>query len=111
MKKLALHWQILIALLLATAAGHLTGTDGSLLGIRFFDVYNFIGTLFLNALKMIIVPLIAASIICGVANIASDDNLGRLGGKTPRLLHVDQPNGYSDRSCLRQSHCSRHSEW
>ncbi|MEE4162376.1 MAG: dicarboxylate/amino acid:cation symporter, partial [Woeseiaceae bacterium] len=38
--------------------------------------------MFLNALKMIIVPLILSSIIVGVANIGSGGNLGSLGGKT-----------------------------
>ena len=40
------------------------------------------GTLFLNALKMIIIPLILSSIISGVANIGDANNLGRLGLKT-----------------------------
>jgi Na+/H+-dicarboxylate symporter len=40
------------------------------------------GDIFLRALKMIIIPLILASIISGVANIGSAKNLGRLGLKT-----------------------------
>jgi Na+/H+-dicarboxylate symporter len=82
MLKLQLHWQILIALLLAVIVGSLTGKDASLLGITFYSIYDFIGTLFLNALKMIIVPLIAASIIMGMANMGSSSDFGRLGGKT-----------------------------
>ena len=80
--RLKLHWQILIALALAVIAGSLTGTEASLFGVVFYDVYNFIGTLFLNALKMIIVPLIVSSIIVGIAGIGSSSALGRLGGKT-----------------------------
>ncbi|MDT8385305.1 MAG: dicarboxylate/amino acid:cation symporter [Gammaproteobacteria bacterium] len=80
--KLKLHWQILIALVLAVIAGTLTGTDGSLFGITFYSIYQFIGTLFLNALKMLIVPLIVSSIIVGIAGIGSTGALGRLGGKT-----------------------------
>ena len=80
--KLKLHWQILIALVLAIIAGSLTGSDGSLFGITFYSVYQFIGTLFLNALKMLIVPLIVSSIIVGIAGIGSSSALGRLGGKT-----------------------------
>ena len=79
---LKLHWQILIALGLAVIAGSLSKTDASLFGVVFYDVYNFIGTLFLNALKMIIVPLIVSSIIVGIAGIGSSSALGRLGGKT-----------------------------
>lgn len=82
MKRLALHWQILIAMLLAVAAGMATGTDSSFLGISIYSVYVFIGTLFLNALKMIIVPLILSSIITGIAGISDNKNLSRLGGKT-----------------------------
>lgn len=82
MKKLNLHWQILIAMGLAVLAGLSSGTDGELLGLRAYDVYEFLGTLFLNALKMLVVPLIAASIISGIAGIGSSGAFGRLGGKT-----------------------------
>lgn len=82
MTKLALHWQILIALVLAVIAGITTGTDMTIFGVSFFAVYSFIGTLFLNALKMIIVPLIVSSIIVGVAGIGGSHGLGRMGGKT-----------------------------
>ena len=77
-----LHWQILIALLLAVIAGRLSGTDAALFGIRFLDVFTFLGTLFMNALKMLIVPLIMSSIITGIAGISDGSALGRLGGKT-----------------------------
>ena len=80
--KLKLHWQILIALVLGLGAGWWAGTDGAFLGLRFYAVFDFVGTLFMNALKMIIVPLIASSIIVGIAGIGSSSNLGRLGGKT-----------------------------
>ncbi len=80
--KLKLHWQILIALVLAVIVGRLTGTDTAVFGITFYDVFAFVGTLFLNALKMLIVPLIVSSIIVGIAGIGSGGDLGRLGGKT-----------------------------
>ncbi len=82
MIKLKLHWQILIAILLAFIIGKITGTESSIFGVTFYAMYDFIGTLFLNALKMIIVPLIMASIICGVANMGGRSDLGRLGGLT-----------------------------
>jgi proton glutamate symport protein len=82
MLKLKLHWQILIALALAVIAGLFTGTDAGLFGITFYAVYAFVGQLFLNALKMLIVPLIVSSIIVGIAGIGSSGALGRLGGKT-----------------------------
>ncbi|HED18872.1 MAG TPA: dicarboxylate/amino acid:cation symporter [Gammaproteobacteria bacterium] len=77
-----LHWQILIALVLAVIAGHLSGMEGALFGVVLYPVYAFIGTLFLNALKMIIVPLIMSSIIIGVSSVGGSHGLGRLGGKT-----------------------------
>ena len=79
---LKLHWQILIALVLAIVVGSLTGTEAGIFGVAFYDVYQFIGSLFLNALKMLIVPLVVSSIIVGIAGIGSGSNLGRLGGKT-----------------------------
>lgn len=79
---LPLHWQILIALVLAVFAGLLTGKDAALFGLSFYSVFEFIGTLFLNALKMLIVPLIMSSIIVGIMGIGSGENLSRLGGKT-----------------------------
>jgi len=75
--KLKLHWQIFIAIVLAIIAGHFTPQDSQL-----FKAYDFTGTLFLNALKMIIVPLIVSSIIASMAGLGESDNLGRLGGKT-----------------------------
>jgi Na+/H+-dicarboxylate symporter len=80
--KIALHWQIILAIVVGGLTGWLTGTDGALFGVALYDVYDFFGSLFLNALKMLIVPLIASSIIVGVAGIGSSGNLGRLGGKT-----------------------------
>ncbi|MDH5191954.1 MAG: dicarboxylate/amino acid:cation symporter, partial [Gammaproteobacteria bacterium] len=80
--RLKLHWQILIALLLAVVAGWVTGTDASLFGITFYSLYEFFGTLFLNALKMLIVPLIASSIITGMAGASQNAAFGRLGVKT-----------------------------
>ena len=89
MRKLALHWQILIAIGLAFTAGlwmfgvkEATGAQPEVFGIEFITMMDYIGELFLNALKMIIVPLITSSIIVGVAGIGSGGNLGALGGKT-----------------------------
>jgi proton glutamate symport protein len=82
MLKLQLHWQILIAIVIGITAGWLSGEHGALFGVTFYSVYDFVGTLFINALRMLIVPLIVSSIIVGVAGIGSGGNLGRLGGKT-----------------------------
>ncbi len=80
--KLKLHWQILIALALAVLVGLLVGRDAGIFGVTFYSVFDFLGKLFLNALKMLIVPLIVSSIIVGVAGLGGSEHLGRLGGKT-----------------------------
>ncbi|MFQ5634637.1 MAG: dicarboxylate/amino acid:cation symporter [Gammaproteobacteria bacterium] len=82
MKKLPIHWQILIAIALAAVAGTLAGETGSIAGVTWYSVFDFAGTMFINALKMLIVPLISSSIIVGVAGIGSSGDLGKLGGKT-----------------------------
>jgi Na+/H+-dicarboxylate symporter len=88
MRKLALHWQILIAIGLAVTVGYLVNlntTDDfapNILGVDVIAILSYIGKLFLNALKMIIVPLVTSSIIVGVAGIGSGGKIGALGGKT-----------------------------
>ncbi len=82
MKKLPLHWQIVIALVLAIVIGRIVGTETTLLGVTFYRIFDFVGTLFLNALKMLIVPLIISSMITAIADIGSSNTLGRLGLKT-----------------------------
>jgi Na+/H+-dicarboxylate symporter len=79
--KLALHWQILIALCLAVITGLLLDQTSSIFGLPFISIFVFFGTLFLNALKMLIVPLVMASIITGMMGL-NGDALGRLGSKT-----------------------------
>jgi len=74
LSRIKLHWQIMIALVLAIA-----------FGIMFPEKVTFIswmGDLFLRALKMIIIPLIISSMITGVANIGNAESLGRIGLKT-----------------------------
>ena len=58
--KLKLHWQILIAIVLAVLAGAFAGKEAGLFGITFYSMFAFAGALFLNALKMIIVPLVVS---------------------------------------------------
>jgi len=74
MRKIELHWQILIAIILAVVFG------------VFFSNYvsyvSWMGTIFIRSLKMIVAPLILTSIASGVANIGSAGNLGKLGLKT-----------------------------
>ncbi|MEZ4881364.1 MAG: cation:dicarboxylase symporter family transporter, partial [Flavobacteriaceae bacterium] len=80
MKKLALHWKIIIGLVL----GIIWALLSSQLGWSEFTI-NWIapfGKIFINLLKLIAVPLVLVSIISGVANIGDPSSLGRMGGKT-----------------------------
>jgi len=72
--KLKLHWQVLIALIIAVMLGlFMPGT---------VKYVSWMGELFIRGLKMVIVPLIFTSIVSGVTNIGSGKNLGRIGLKT-----------------------------
>lgn len=77
---------ILIAMVAAALVGWLIrtylGADGAIGGIKLVPLFDLVGTMFINLLKMIIVPLILASVITGVASLGSGPDLGRLGSKT-----------------------------
>jgi proton glutamate symport protein len=75
MMKLKLHWQILIALVLAVFFGIYANEQA-------IGYVSWMGDVFLRALKMLIIPLILSSLISGIANIGSGSSLGRLGLKT-----------------------------
>jgi Na+/H+-dicarboxylate symporter len=83
MKKinLALHWQIIICMILGTVAGvyfnSIDYTTNSL-----YSLIILLGDIFIRLLKMVIVPLIFTSIIIGVSSIKDQSKIGRLGLKT-----------------------------
>ena len=70
---------ILAAMALGAALGALAGADGLVGGLDVIKACDFLGSLFINLLKMLIVPLVMASVITGVSGIGSGRNLGRLG--------------------------------
>lgn len=75
-----LHWQIIIGLVL----GLLYGIFAAAAGWAEFtsDWVAPFGTIFLNLLKLIAVPLILASLVVGVASLSDLNKLSRIGGKT-----------------------------
>ncbi|HSH83639.1 MAG TPA: cation:dicarboxylase symporter family transporter, partial [Guyparkeria sp.] len=77
---MALHWQIVIALVAAFVMGALLGPEAA--GIPLLSIYAFVGGMFLDALKMLVVPLITASIISAVASLGSASVVGALAGRT-----------------------------
>lgn len=74
--------QVIIALVLAVVAGYATGPDTVFLGVNSLQFYNLIGQLFLNALTLVVVPLVVASIITGTATMGRQQSFGRLGMMT-----------------------------
>ena len=80
MKKLALHWKIIIGMLLGVVYGLIAAQLG---WIDFTN--NWIkpwGVIFINLLKLIAVPLVFASLIKGVSSLSDISRLSRIGGKT-----------------------------
>lgn len=81
MKKLALHWQILLGMLL--------GVLFAFILIQFdwgkqviIDWIKPFGNIFINLLKLIAVPLILASLIKGVSDLKDISKLSQMGGRT-----------------------------
>tara|TARA_B100001758_G_C18416714_1_gene620645 strand:+ start:5347 stop:6633 length:1287 start_codon:yes stop_codon:yes gene_type:complete len=80
MKKLALHWKIIIGMVLGVVFGFLASKMG---WISFTNYWiKPWGTIFVNLLKLIAVPLVLASLIKGVASLSDISKLSRIGGKT-----------------------------
>ena len=80
--KWSLHWQILLGITIGALLGYLSGEVFRTESGIDVQIYGFIGNLFLKALRMLIVPLIAASIITAMGNIGRNSNFARLGIKT-----------------------------
>ena len=68
--------------MLGAVAGHFSSSSSHLFGINILHLYGLIGTLYLNILKVLVIPLILSSIITGVAALGNTSSLGRIGAKT-----------------------------
>ena len=81
MKKIALHWKILIGMVLGILFGFLMN---SLEGGKEFvtDWIKPLGTIFINLLKLIAVPLILASLIKGISDLKEISKIKEMGGRT-----------------------------
>ena len=73
MKKLLnnLGFWILVAMIAGIAAGLLMGEQGAM--------FAPFGTLFIQLIKMLVVPLVAVSIISGAASLGSSSSAGKIG--------------------------------
>lgn len=81
-----LHWQIIIGMVL----GLIWGLLASISGFSEFttDYIKPVGTIFINLLKLIAVPLVLASLIVGVTSLNDVAKLSRMGGKTIAIYIV-----------------------
>ena len=81
MKKLALHWQIILGMVLGVLVGLLmTQITGGKEIVQ--DWIKPFGKIFINSLKLIAVPLILASLIKGVSDLKDISKLSKMGGRT-----------------------------
>lgn len=80
MKKLALHWQIMIGMI----AGVIFGIFASKLGLQGFvaDWIKPLGKIFISLLKLIAIPLILASLIKGISDLQDISKFKNMGLRT-----------------------------
>lgn len=74
--------RVLVALAIAIGAGAIIASTGSPLGLRLADGLAPAGTLWVNAIRMTVIPLIVSLIITGIASAADVKALGRIGAHT-----------------------------
>ena len=81
MMKLALHWKIILGMVLGVFAGYLAVqiSGGSQFIINWVKPF---GTIFINTLKLIAVPLIVASLVKGISDLQDISKLSLMGGRT-----------------------------
>lgn len=85
MKRIGLAWQILIGLALGIAVGAIFFGNPAVV-----SYLQPIGDIFIRLIKMIVVPIVVASIVVGVAGVGDVKKLGRLGGKTIIYFEIIQ---------------------
>lgn len=82
MGKLALHWKIIIGMVLGVVFGYIMTIvgDGALQFTK--DFIKPIGTIFINLLKLIAIPLIIASLIKGISDLKDIAKFRTIGSRT-----------------------------
>jgi Na+/H+-dicarboxylate symporter len=74
--------RILVALVTAVVGGIIIAASGSVGALNAADAIAPIGTLWVNAIRMTVIPLIVSLLITGVSSAADVTTIGRLGGRT-----------------------------
>ncbi len=83
MKKSRLTLSIFLALILGIATGFYCNVNSTLPGVAgFVEFIPILSDIFLNLVKMIISPLVFATLVVGVAKLGDLNAVGRIGGKT-----------------------------
>lgn len=80
-KKRKRPWGVFLAIVLAIIFGSWVGRQTHVFGITFYAIVDVVGTIFLNALTLVVVPLVSSSIITGISRIGGEKGFGRVGGK------------------------------
>jgi Na+/H+-dicarboxylate symporter len=88
-----LYTKILIGMVVGVVLGLLVGPRSALLpdpsiGQALIDGTEWVGRLFLAAIRMVVVPLVFCSLAVGVASLGDLRRLGRIGGRTLLLFLV-----------------------
>ncbi len=81
MRKMALHWQIILGMILGIVFGLLIiqWKGGNAFVVDWIKPF---GTIFINVLKLIAIPLIIASLIKGISDLRDISKLSAMGGRT-----------------------------
>lgn len=102
-KKLGLTARIVIGMAAGIAVGfffkwllagqdervlHLFGLDLQLKALFVDGLFHIGGEIFIASLKMLVVPLVFVSLVCGTCSLSDTSSLGRLGGKTIGLYLI-----------------------
>lgn len=74
------RWVVLLALVLGITAGTLIDLSDTPMLHQLVGVVEPIGTLWINALRMVVIPLVVSLLIVGVASVRDVGEVGRLGG-------------------------------
>lgn len=81
-QKISLAWQILIALILGIALGAVLHNQPESRQWLISNILSPAGDIFIRLIKMIVVPIVIATLIVGIAGVGDAKKLGRIGFKT-----------------------------
>ncbi len=80
--KITLAWQILVALVLGILLGEVLHNQGELRDWMIANILSPAGDIFIRMIKMIVVPIVVATLVVGIAGIGDAKKLGSIGFKT-----------------------------